>query len=162
MIYSLYSRGFIMTIPIRFLLYISFNAPIICPTNFLPFFSFDETRVWTQDFELITGILRLSYAPFCFGCFFTDRVLWTIYPGWPQIMVLLPLPSKTRITGMSHWCLGFYLLCFVFFFFFFERQSLVIYPRLALNSWSSCPSSITDMLHLAQLQSFVVFFWWGY
>jgi hypothetical protein len=36
MIYSLYRRGFIMTIFIRLILYISYIAPIICNLNSLP------------------------------------------------------------------------------------------------------------------------------
>jgi hypothetical protein len=45
MIYSLYRRGFIVTIPIRLILYISFIAPIISPPNPSVFFYWKEISI---------------------------------------------------------------------------------------------------------------------
>jgi hypothetical protein len=52
MVYSLCRRGFIMTFPIRLILYIGYIAPFICPSNPLPVLFKRIARIFVVLFHI--------------------------------------------------------------------------------------------------------------
>jgi hypothetical protein len=71
------------------------------------FLSFFGTRIWTQGLTFARQAsyhLSLLPALFCVG-YFWDRGLWTICPGWSWTA----FSPVARITGMSLWCLAWYV-----------------------------------------------------
>jgi hypothetical protein len=75
-------------------------SPTCCLLWFFCLFVFFLYWVWTQSLHL-----EPLHQPFFVMGFFSDRVLWTISPGWLQTAIFLISASwVARIIGMSHWC----------------------------------------------------------
>jgi hypothetical protein len=108
-----------------------------------------------------------AMPPVHFALYFGDEVSWTVYPRWPQTVILLiSLSQVAGITGVNHWrppCylifIGGHILVFALSLRGDVRQTF-FKQSWGLNSGASCLSHVTRpffLLLIFQAGSYIFF-----
>jgi hypothetical protein len=86
-----------------------------------------------------------------------DGVSWNVCSGWPQTVILLiPASQVTRIIGISHWCLAWYITFIMLsyvpsvpgFFTAFIIKDVEFCQSLFLHLWDGCVIFVLNSVYV--------------